>query len=149
MANLTERDTLNELIETCRDAELGFRDAAELVEDNSIKTLFLKMACHRGRFAAELEPHARRLGGPGASDGTAAAAWHRRWMHVRNHLTSIGDAAIVAEADRGDSVSLNVYSEAINGMLPPATRVLVENQFEALVDEHGALAALRNSLAIG
>jgi uncharacterized protein (TIGR02284 family) len=148
MATLTERDTLNKLIETCRDAELGFRNAAELVEDDGIKSLFLKIASHRARFATELAPHGQRLGGPEAGEGTTTGTWHRRWMQFRNRVTSIGDAAVVAEADRGDAVSLNVYSEAVNGILPPETRDLVEEQFKIIVDEHGELAALRESLVI-
>jgi uncharacterized protein (TIGR02284 family) len=148
MATLTERDLVNGLIETCRDAERGFRDAAALVEDDGIKNMFLKMACERARFAMELAPHAQRLGGPDAGDGTAAATWHRRWMQLRNRVTSVGDVSVVAEAGRGDAVSLSVYDEAMHNVLPPATRELVERQHGVLRHEHSLLVALRDSMTV-
>ena len=44
MAERTERAVLNELIETCRDGARGFQDAADLVNDASLKTLLASMS---------------------------------------------------------------------------------------------------------
>lgn len=147
MATLTERDVLNGLIETCHDAERGFHDAAALVADDAIKTMFQKLASERAQFALDLAPHAQRLGGPDASDGTTAAMWHRRWMQMRNRVSSLGDAAVVTEVHRGDAASLSVYDDAVKSLLPPTTRELVERHYRLLCAEHATLVALRASLA--
>jgi len=136
MATLTERTILNHLIETCTDAERGFRTAATLVEDPELKTLFLGIAAERARFASELVPHAQRLGGPSPSDGTTAGTWHRRWMDFKNRLTPHNDRAIVVEAERGDAVSLRAYAEAVNGVLPSSMRDLIEQQLAVIVSSH-------------
>ena len=147
MATSTERNLLNGLIETCHDAERGFRDAATLVADDTLRTMFLKLASESTRFALELEPHARRLGGCDAGDGMAAAAWHRRWMQMRNRVTSPGDADVVAEVGRAADVSLSVYDDAVKGLLPPVARELVERQHSVLRYEHALLVALSGSIA--
>ena len=60
MAERTERAALNHLIETCKDAERGFRHVATHAADPVVKGLFLDIAAQRARFAAALLPHAQR-----------------------------------------------------------------------------------------
>lgn len=124
----TSRVVLNDLIETCRDGERGFRSAAGLVAAPSLKALFLELAAQRARFAEELVPFAQRLGGAATSDGTTAASVHRRWMDVKSALTSHDDHAIVTEVRRGDGLTLRTYGEAVGGILPATVRELVERQ---------------------
>src|SRR4051812_33752945 len=72
MTDRTERAVLNHVIETCKDAERGFRHIAEHATDPALKSLFLDIASERARFAADLLPHAHRLGGAHSHDGTTA-----------------------------------------------------------------------------
>ncbi len=53
--------TLNELIETCRDGEQGFRTASEAVAEPDVQRLFASYAPQRAPFAVELA----RLAGSG------------------------------------------------------------------------------------
>ena len=55
--------TLNDLIETCRDGEKGFRTAAENVKSADLKTLFTGISQQRAKCAVELQNEVRRLGG--------------------------------------------------------------------------------------
>jgi len=128
MTDRTERAVLNHVIETCKDAERGFRHIAEHATDPALKSLFLDIASERARFAADLLPHAQRLGGANSHDGTTAAALHRTWIDLRSAI-SRGDAvAAIHEAERGEHFSRGVYNDALEGMLPPTTRELVETQ---------------------
>jgi len=88
MAQQTERAVLNHLIETCRDGQRGFLSAASHVENPALKTLFEQMAKDRGRFADTLTPHAQRLGGESGTDGSSAAALHRRNEARRSALSA-------------------------------------------------------------
>src|SRR2546429_7277055 len=72
MTDQSERAVLNHLIETCKDAERGFRHVAEYANDQTVKSLFLDIASQRARFAADLLPHAQRLGGAREAEGSAA-----------------------------------------------------------------------------
>ena len=128
MAQKTERAVLNHLIETCRDAERGFRIAADEVEKPELKRLFLRLAEQRRNFAGELLPHAQRLGGASVGDGTTVATLHRAWIHVKAHLASNPDRAVLEEAARGERFALAAYDEAVNELVPPDARELIEAQ---------------------
>jgi uncharacterized protein (TIGR02284 family) len=132
MTDRSERAVLNHLIETCKDAERGFRHVAEHATDPAVKSLFLDIASQRARFAADLTPFAQRLGGANAHEGTTAGALHRTWIDLRSAIFRNDSTAIVFEAERGESFSRDVYKDALDGLLPPSARELVENQFVEL-----------------
>jgi uncharacterized protein (TIGR02284 family) len=128
MAERTERAVLNHLIETCRDAERGFLIAAEHVHAPELRRLFLKLANQRHEFADELLPHAQRLGGANAGDGTCAAAVHRAWLRVKARWTTNSDRAVLEEAARGERFALAAYDEAVHEVVPPDAREVIEAQ---------------------
>jgi uncharacterized protein (TIGR02284 family) len=132
MAARTERDTLNGLIEICRDGARGFRLAADHVADPELKRIFTDTAHQRELFAAELLPYAQRLGGDNDAAGTARGALHRGWMMVKDAMTHYDEAAVLAEAIRGEAVAANTYAEATMGLLPPNARPVIERQYEAV-----------------
>ena len=52
--------TLNNLIETCKDGENGFRTASDGVKNQELKALFLTYSQQRAQFASELQAEVRR-----------------------------------------------------------------------------------------
>ncbi len=128
MADHGERWVLNHLIEMCRDEELALRFAADHVRDGSVKTLFAELASQRAQFAADLLPHAQRLGGADAADGTTRGVLRRRWMALKAALGRSGDRAMIAEAEHSEDLALATYKSALDDMLPPTARDIVERQ---------------------
>ena len=63
MSNDDVIDTLNKLIETCKDGEYGFKTCAEQAQSDQLRTVFLERAdsCRKG--ATELWAQVSRLGG--------------------------------------------------------------------------------------
>jgi uncharacterized protein (TIGR02284 family) len=131
MADRTEREVLNHLIEICHDGERGFRAAAEFVHASALKALFADLAAQRRQFAEELVPHLRRLGGS-PDGGIGAGTLHRGWMRLRGMVPGTHDHAIVSEAERGEHAALDAYDDALNGMLPPTVTDTLEQQREAI-----------------
>jgi uncharacterized protein (TIGR02284 family) len=146
MAERTERGVLNHLIEICKDGERGFRAAAEYVKEPSLKTLFTELATQRGQFAADLLPHAQRLGGDAASEGTSAGALHRGWMNLKGLVPGDHDHAIVSEAERGEHAAQRAYQDALNGMIPPTSRETIERQCVAVQHAYRRIDALDKAL---
>lgn len=142
MTDRSERAVLNHLIETCKDAERGFRHVAEFTSNPEVKSLFLDIASQRGRFATDLIPHAQRLGGAREGDGTTAGALHRTWIDLRHALVGNDQHAVVHEAERGEHFSLGVYKDALEGMLPPTVRDVVESQYAEVQKTGDRLRAL-------
>jgi uncharacterized protein (TIGR02284 family) len=128
MAEQTERDVLNRLIQTCRDGELGFRYAANHVRSPEVKAFFLEIASQRDSFAGEILPHAQRLGGAEEPEGSVAGALHRGWMTIKDTVGAHEDAATIRETERGERMALAAYEDALDGMLPPTARDMVERQ---------------------
>ena len=145
MSDLSSRAVLNQLIETCKDGALGFQHAAELVSDAEFKTLFTDLAHRRSQVAAELLPHAQRFGGNEAANGTTAAALHRKWMDVRDNWSGHDDRAILAEARRGDSLTVASFKDALAGVLPASVRDMVERQYAEIQSGHDALDQTQRS----
>ena len=142
MAEHTERDVLNRLIQTCRDGERGFRYAANHVRSQEVKALFLEIAGQRDEFAGEVLPHAQRLGGATAPDGSIAGALHRGWMTVKDAIGTHDDAVIIREAERGERMALAAYEDALDEVLYPATRELIERHCARVRQSHNRVHAL-------
>jgi uncharacterized protein (TIGR02284 family) len=142
MADPSEVDVMNSLIETCRDGERGFRAAADMANDPDIKALLAALADERGGFAEQLAPHVHRLGGHAHTNGTTAGAMHRRWMTFKGTVSNHHDAALLQEAERGERNAIQSYRDALQGMLPPTVSDLIERQLIAILEARSRLAAL-------
>src|SRR5260370_32720869 len=77
---------LNDLIETCKDAEQGFRTAAEGVGkegDAELRTLLNAHAQQRARFAADLQNEVLHLGGDPSKTGHGSGSFQPRWINLK------------------------------------------------------------------
>jgi uncharacterized protein (TIGR02284 family) len=149
MSGRTERDSLNTLIETCRDGARGFQLAANHVGSQDLKEFFANTALQRERFAAELLPYAQRLGGGQDADGTAAGALHRGWMMLKDAITNHDEDAVMVEAERGEAAAANAYAEALTALLPPDVHPLIETQYQQILAAQREIEELRLSRIAG
>jgi len=147
MANDTSdiRSTLNDLIETCKDGEEGFRTAATKLKDSSIRTQFDQYANERARFASELQSQVAQIGGEPATSGSTSAALHRGWIGLKSALTGESDHAILAEAERGEDVAVKNYRDALSKDLPSDIRSTIETQYRSVQQAHNTVRSLRDA----
>jgi len=138
-------ECLNDLIETCRDGENGFRTAAEHVTDASLKTLFSECSVQRAQFASELESEVRQLGGSPATTGSASAAFHRGWMNIKSIVTGGSDDAVVAECERGEDAAVENYQRVLKQNLPPNVLPVAKHQFTEIKRSHDRIRELENA----
>jgi uncharacterized protein (TIGR02284 family) len=121
--------TLNNLIQTCRDAEEGFEAAAGGVGSPELKELFHGYSRQRASFAGELQDEVRRLGGEPADSGSITGSFHRGWMGLKAALTGEDEQAVLGECERGEDAALAAYRAALGVDMPANVRSLVERQF--------------------
>ena len=74
---------LNDLIETSKDGENGFRSAAEDAKSAELKATFLRRAEDCAKGASELQQLVFRMGGKPEQGGSVAGAMHRGWMDLK------------------------------------------------------------------
>src|SRR5829696_5941992 len=118
MTNDNVISTLNNLIETCKDSEDGFRTAADGVKNSELKTLFLTYSQQRAQFAAELQNEVRNLGGDPEDAGSVAASLHRGWINIKSTVTGEDEGAVISECERGEDSAVKNYREALDESLP-------------------------------
>lgn len=137
--------TLNNLIETCKDGQQGFADAAEGVENSELKSVFYEAGQQRSRFAGELQSLVRELGGDPENSGSISGAIHRGWINIKSAVTGKDEKAILNEAERGEDVAVNAYKEALNQNLPANVQSVIQNQYSQVQATHDKVKALRDS----
>jgi len=137
-------DTLNKLVETCKDGEYGFRLCSEHLRDAGMRQAFAHRASECGQAAAELQSIVLRFGGTPEDGGTAGGALHRGWVAVKGSLTGYTDVAILEETERGEDEALAAYRQALALALPADIREVVERQFEGAKTNHAHVRTLRD-----
>ena len=138
--------TINSLIETLKDGQEGFKQAAEAVKDSELKSLFQEYSQQRARFATELQSQARQFGEPKPEDSSSAAgAMHRTWINLKSVVTSGDDHAILAECERGEDSAVKEYREAIEERLSSPIGDIVSRQYSEVKDAHDRIKQLRDA----
>ena len=138
--------TINSLIETLKDGQEGFRQAAEAVKDSNLKSLFNEYSMQRSRFAGELQAEARQLGesDPETSSSTSGAL-HRAWIDIKSAVTSGDESSILAECERGEDSAVKEYQEAIEDSdLSSPVREIVRRQYSEVKSAHDRIKQLRD-----
>jgi uncharacterized protein (TIGR02284 family) len=138
-------DTLNDLIETCKDGEEGFRTCAEDIKSTELKSMFTTAAQRCAQGAAELQAEVQRLGGKPERTGSLSGSAHRRWLDIKSAIMGKDDAAVLAECERGEDVAKSSYQKALAKDLPPAIRSIVERQYEGVLQHHDRVRALEKA----
>jgi uncharacterized protein (TIGR02284 family) len=136
-------ETLNRLIEACKDGEHCLRGCAEHVGDAVLRAR-LERHADRCRDAGRV---LRRLvldgGGAAEDSGSASGALHRSWVALKSSVAGYSDAAMIDACVRCDEAALARYREALDdGGLPDAAAATVRRQQQEIqrrLDEMRAL----------
>jgi uncharacterized protein (TIGR02284 family) len=140
--------TLNSLIETLKDGQEGFRQAAEAVKDSQLKTLFGEYSLQRAKFAGELQNHVIQLGeSEPMTTSSTAGALHRAWINLKSAVTAQDDHAILAECERGEDSAVAEYKKAMDpdSHLSAPLRETVSRQYQDVKSAHDHVKALRDA----
>ena len=138
---------LNDLIETSKDGQEGFKSCAEDIKHPELKALFAKRSADCAAAAAELQAQVRALGGDPETSTSVAGDLHRRWVDVKSVFTGKDEEAVINEAERGEDHSLKAYKEALEKISKHnlvGIRDLVERQYHGVQRNHDQVKALRN-----
>jgi uncharacterized protein (TIGR02284 family) len=142
-----ENTVLNNLIETLKDGQEGFKRAAEGISDPKLKSLFRDYSEQRSRFATALQSEARRHGETEPeTSSSATGALHRGWINLKSAITGGDEHAILAECERGEDSAVEEYNKALDNGLSPSTQELVLRQFAEIKAAHDRIRSLRDAI---
>lgn len=134
MQNQQAISKLNDLFQTYKDSEEGYRLAAKEVHGQQFKTLFRRAAGERANFARKMQEEVLKLGGKPATGGTMAGSLHRSWMKFRYQLNLHDDEVVLCECLRGDEKALEKYQDLFFDRLYPEGEPIISDQCVKLVE---------------
>lgn len=139
-------DTLNDLLEICRDGEYGFRECAIHTHASDLKSVLAQRADDCRLASVDLMTLIRQLGGECEEGGTAMGAMHRGWVAAKGSITGYSDLDMLNECERAEDVALAHYRKALNRNLPESAHAMVKQQASGVQRNHDQIKALRDAL---
>jgi uncharacterized protein (TIGR02284 family) len=148
MTNDDVISVLNDLIQTSKDGEEGFRTCAEdsNQRDAQFKMFFEERSRGCAAAALELQELVRALGGDPAKHGSVSGNVHRQWLNIKSMITGKDDEAVLNECERGEDTALKSYREALQKDLPANIRMVVERQYQGVLANHDRVKSLRDQV---
>lgn len=137
--------TLNGLIQTCKDGQEGFKQAAEGVNSSQLKSSFYEFGQQRAQFVGELQSLVRDLGGDPEDSGSILGSLHRGWIDIKSAVTGNDEAAVLNEAERGEDSAKNNYKDALEKNLPANVMSVVQNQYNGIKSAHDQVRSMRDA----
>lgn len=122
-------DQLEEILEKNRDAEKGYKKAAENAENVRLKSFFQDRAHTRKLFNDELKRELVLNYDEIDDSGSFTGTIHRAWMDVKALFSADNDESMLEEAIRGEKASVEEYEEVLqDANLPPRIASMVRQQ---------------------
>jgi uncharacterized protein (TIGR02284 family) len=141
-----QTEIIDDLIQTLKDGQEGFKQAAEGVKDPQLKSLFNEYSRQRSRFATELQNQAQTLGkSEPKTSSSAGGALHRAWINLKSAVTKGDDHAILAECERGEDSAVEEYKKAMDDGLSAPVRDVISQQYAEIKKAHDHIKALRDT----
>jgi uncharacterized protein (TIGR02284 family) len=144
---MKEQDKIiDDLIETLKDGQEGFKQAAEGVKDPQLKAVFDEYSRQRARFALELRSKAQSADERESEmSGSAAGALHRGWINLKSALTRGDDHSVLAECERGEDSAVEEFRKALNNGLSAPVQEMVSRQYVQIKEAHDRVKNLRDA----
>lgn len=137
---------IKNLVETLKDGQEGFKQAAQRVKDPQLKSLFNNYSQQRERFASELLAEAMRQGKSDAkTDSSTAGALHRAWIGLKAAVTNGDDHAILAECERGEDSAVAEYKKVVDDDLSGPLFQVISRQYQEIRSAHDRIKNLRDT----
>lgn len=106
--------TLEGLIAILEDGKLGYTNAAEHVENGSMKSNFFDYARERSLFIVEIQDEINKLGkSTDESGGGPLGALHRTWIDIKSTFTGGDTDAIINACITGEEAAIEKYKMVI------------------------------------
>src|SRR5687768_12836837 len=146
MANEHDIKVLNSLITTTIDSANGFERSAEDADVPTFVEMFREFSQERRQVVGRLQERVRQLGGTPNDDGSLKADLHRRWVDLRNAISS-GDQAVIEEVERGEDYLKAKYDTALqDNELSAETLAVIREAYQSVRAGHDRASALKHGM---
>ena len=138
-------DLLNDLLETCADAEACCRSAAEHAGAPELERVLTEIADAGARASAELTALVRQRGGEPEAGGSVAGKIERGWQAVTGKLGGGSAKALLEECEQVLATAVADYKKAVNEpSLSDTVRSVIDRQLDGARRRHDQVRHLRD-----
>jgi uncharacterized protein (TIGR02284 family) len=136
-------ESLSELIETCKDGQLGFTACAAHVHSPALRQVLLTYAGDCALAADELMQRYIDYGGQADVRGSTSSALHRGWVKLRGSLLGYTDQNMLEECEHNEDMAMQRYQRVLQANpMPELLRALIERQLLGLKRNRDQIKAL-------
>ena len=135
-----------ELVETLKDGERGFADAAEKLRDGERPewaTTLQRFSDQRAGFWREIVDMGHDYGDDVDESGSVAAAVHRGWIALKDAVSGDDPEAVLKAALTGEDHAVSEYEDALDKDLSAGFREVVVRQQAAVLAARDEVKALQ------
>ena len=144
-ANEEITELLNGLIQTCKDGQEGFKQAAEATLIAELRSAFSGFAQQRTQFIGELQTLVISLGGNPENSGSILKMIRRGWLDLKSAITGTNEIAILEEAERSEDIAKQNYQQVLEKNLPPNIKKAVMEQLTGISNVHDSVKIMREA----
>ena len=138
---------LNSLIETTLDSANGYREAADNIHEERLRTMFSQRAQRRRELAGQLQQEVRTFGGEPETDQSMLGKAHNKFVDIKRAVSGDSTKAVVDEVERGEDVIKGKFEHALNDEdLPPQCREVVSRAAQQIRADHDEISAMKHSM---
>jgi len=145
MSKSTDEKVTTDLIETLRDGEKGFLEAAKKLDDSPRADLaksFREASTQRSTYAKELEALAAAYGDDIDESGSFVATLHRGWLSLKDALAGDSIDGVVSAAATGERHAVSEYERALDEDISDNLRTVILRQQTEVVATASMVVAL-------
>ncbi len=135
-----------ELVETLKDGERGFAQAAEKLQDDDRPewaATLQRLSEERAGFRREIVGMGHAYGEDVDESGSVASALHRGWISLKDALTGDDAGSVLGAAVTGENHAVSEYEKALQQDLSAGFREVVTRQHAAVVTARDSVKALQ------
>lgn len=135
-----------ELVETLKDGEKGFADAADKLRDSERPewaTTLQRLSEQRAGFSREIVELGHAYGDDVDESGSVAAAVHRGWISLKDAVTGDDNEAVLKAVETGEDHAVSEYEDALKMDLSAGFREVVVRQQAAVLAARDEVKALQ------
>lgn len=137
---------LNELLTRNYDSEAVYKEAVDIVENNSLKTFLNHRAKNRYDFGHALKSQITAMGGEPDKGTSLRSDFNRAWMNLKDVFTT-GEGAVLDECAKEEEIFIEAYQEVLEdeSNLPPTLVGIIKHQRNESRKAQQEIENLRNS----
>ena len=143
-----DEQVAKELVETLKDGERGFTEAAEKLHDGEHPewaSALKRFSDQRAGFWREIVDLGHHYGDDVDESGSVAAAVHRGWISLKDALSGDDADAVLKAAATGEDHAVSEYEDALKMDLSAGFREVVVRQQAAVVAARDEVKALQSA----